>query len=221
MALQQPAVYTGNEQVLVGNGNSLPILHSGKGLLPTPNHKLSLNPILLVQHLTHNLISISKLVEDNNCSITFNKTGFIVKDSMTNQPILHGPCRNGLYPLLSHFSDASVPSATALVASPTSSELWHQRLGHPNSSVLAVVLKQLSDFRMSSFSKICTSCTLAKSHKQPFSISTHVSNFPLELISPIISSARFRYYLILIDDYSRYSWLYPLKQKSEVSSTII
>ncbi|KAL0916257.1 hypothetical protein M5K25_013750 [Dendrobium thyrsiflorum] len=118
--LQHPSEYTGNEQVLVGNGNSLPIHHSGKGLLPTPSCKLSLTPLLHIPHLTHNLFSISKLIEDNNCSVSFNKTGFLVNDLKTNQTILHGPCRNRLYPLFSHSSQALVTVATASVVSNSS-----------------------------------------------------------------------------------------------------
>ena len=36
-----------------------------------------------------------------------------------------------------------------------------------------------------------------------------------------MSNSGFRYYVIFIDDYSRYTWLYPLKLKSDVFSTFI
>jgi len=39
--------------------------------------------------------------------------------------------------------------------------------------------------------------------------------------APIVSTEKFRYYLILVDAYSRYSWLYPLKLKSNILSTFI
>lgn len=57
MHLYQP--YTGPEQVLVGNGSTLPIQHSGKGILPTPTHSFRLNQVLHVPSLTSNLVSIN------------------------------------------------------------------------------------------------------------------------------------------------------------------
>jgi len=45
---------------------------------------------------------------------------------------------------------------------------------------------------------------------------------PLQLIhtdvwsSPVMSLNGFRYYVIFIDDFSRFSWLYPLHHKSDV-----
>lgn len=76
MHLYQP--YTGPEQVLVGNGSTLPIQHSGKGILPTPTHSFRLNQVLHVPSLTSNLVSIQQLTKDNNCSITFDDSSFFV-----------------------------------------------------------------------------------------------------------------------------------------------
>jgi hypothetical protein len=49
-----------------------------------------------------------------------------------------------------------------------------------------------------------------------------VSNLPLQLVhsdvwqSPVVSLSGCRYHVIFIDDYSRFSWLFPLKSKSDV-----
>lgn len=39
--------------------------------------------------------------------------------------------------------------------------------------------------------------------------------------SPITSVDNYKYYLILVDHHTRYSWLYPLKQKSQVKETFV
>jgi hypothetical protein len=58
--------------------------------------------------------------------------------------------------------------------------------------------------------------------KLPFPKSQIVSQFPLELVhsdvwtSPIFSISGCKYYVIFVDDFSRYSWLFPLQQKSDV-----
>lgn len=69
---------------------------------------------------------------------------------------------------------------------------------------------------------VCSSCQLGKSKRQSFSSSTRISTHPLQLIhtdvwtSPVPSVSGYKYYVIFIDDFSRFSWIYPLYAKSEV-----
>ena len=73
----------------------------------------------------------------------------------------------------------------------------------------------------------CNACLSNKSHKLSFSQSTTVSSQSLETIfsdvwtSPIISNNEFKYYVILMDHFTRYIWFYPLKQKSKVKDIFI
>lgn len=39
--------------------------------------------------------------------------------------------------------------------------------------------------------------------------------------SPIISNSGHKYYLMILDDFSHYSWVFPLKSKSDVHLTIV
>ena len=58
--------------------------------------------------------------------------------------------------------------------------------------------------------------------KLPFQNSTLQSSSPLDIVfsdvwtSPIISEDDFKYYVIFVDHFTRYTWLYPLKQKFQV-----
>jgi len=68
----------------------------------------------------------------------------------------------------------------------------------------------------------CDSCQRAKSRQLPYAKSCNVSTAPLELIhsdvwgpAPV-SVGRHTYYVSFIDDYSRYTWIYLLKKKSDV-----
>lgn len=78
MHLYQP--YHSNDQVMVGNGANLPIQNSVKGILPTPSHSFCLNQVLHVPTLTTNLVSVQKFTKDNNCTITFDDSSFLVQD---------------------------------------------------------------------------------------------------------------------------------------------
>ncbi|PKU78042.1 Retrovirus-related Pol polyprotein from transposon TNT 1-94 [Dendrobium catenatum] len=179
-SLHQSAPYTGSDSVTVANGSSLPIHNYGQGLLPLPDtpRKLHLLRLLHVPHLTHNLLSVSKLTKDNNIAITFDSNGFTIKDIQDSRPLLHGHLHNGLYQL-------DVPPSTnptALQTTTASSLTWHARLGHPNHQTFRHLANNSTDIKNVSFSFHCNSCTMAKSHKQPFSRHVSVTTHPFELI---------------------------------------
>ena len=60
----------------------------------------------------------------------------------------------------------------------------------------------------------------------PFQNRSMFPFFPFQLVhcdvwtSPILSSSGFRYYLLLLDDYSHFSWTFPLRYKSNALATI-
>ena len=80
-----------------------------------------------------------------------------------------------------------------------------------------------------SFNKksICVSCQLGKSKQLPFSASSRESTAPLELIhsdvwstsTPSLSGCL--YYVIFINDFTRFCWLYPISNKSDVYATFV
>ncbi|PKU83307.1 hypothetical protein MA16_Dca023642 [Dendrobium catenatum] len=82
LLIPQPTSYQGSDSVSKTSGSSLPIHHSGSGILPLPetNRKLKLTRLLHVPSISHNLLSISKLVTDNQCSVSFDHGGFVIKD---------------------------------------------------------------------------------------------------------------------------------------------
>ena len=104
---------------------------------------------------------------------------------------------------------------------------WHCRLGHPSSQVLTKLVSTQS-LPMSApriFSSHCDSFLSNKSHKLPFGASSISCTRPLEIIytdvwgpAPIISYDHYRYYVIFVDYFTKYTWLYPLKHKSDVTS---
>jgi hypothetical protein len=75
---------------------------------------------------------------------------------------------------------------------------------------------------LSNKKKFCDSCQLGKGNALPFSSSTHITLAPLELIhtnlwkSPVSSLSGCKYYIIFVDDFSRYTWFYPFHKKSDV-----
>jgi histone deacetylase 1/2 len=73
----------------------------------------------------------------------------------------------------------------------------------------------------------CDACHLGKISRLPFSTSHSRVASPFFLIhcdlwtSPIVSCSGYKYYLVILDDYSHYSWVFPLPAKSETCDTLL
>ena len=71
------------------------------------------------------------------------------------------------------------------------------------------------------------SCQLGKSKQLLFLDSSRETTKPLELIHSDVwstftpSSSGCRYYVLFIDDYTRFCWLFPILQKSDVYSMFV
>ncbi|PKU60409.1 Retrovirus-related Pol polyprotein from transposon TNT 1-94 [Dendrobium catenatum] len=170
--------YQGSDGIMVGDGRSVSIANSGVGLLPTPLRKLTMSQILHTPELYYNLISISKLIQDNDISITFDSQGFMMKDLKTQQVLLRGPCTDGLYPII---TTQSASLSTALSATTNSANCWHHRLGHPNQRVTHLISNCNPHLKIKDCIS-CSSCSKAKSHKLVFELSNNRRNDILELI---------------------------------------
>jgi hypothetical protein len=95
--------------------------------------------------------------------------------------VLHGRCRNGLYPILS-LESSSLKSC--FNTTKISKDHWHGRLGHPSFKVVNQVLRDnnLPFVSSNNAPHVCDACKQAKSHQLPFSRSTSVSMTLLQLI---------------------------------------
>ncbi|KAJ0580159.1 putative RNA-directed DNA polymerase [Helianthus annuus] len=215
--LQHLTPTQGNQKVYFGNGQSLPITHVGHTKI---FGNLDLNNVLVVPSITKNLLSIGKLTEDNNVDVLFSHPYFYIQDRQTKQIIARGCREDGLY-VLRQTHDALVASSSCPKAS---FELWHSRLGHVNFDTISMLKHNgcLSFTSVLPKPGLCSPCELAKAKRQPFLPNDKRASLPLEIIhcdlwgpSPIKSIDNFLYYVAFVDDYSRFTWLYPLRAKSD------
>ncbi|GJS05256.1 ribonuclease H-like domain-containing protein [Tanacetum coccineum] len=95
-------------------------------------------------------------------------------------------------------------------------------LGHPADPVLNV-LKDSLNFDIKDNTICCEISQRAKQTSEPFLLSNHKSKslgdlVHLDLWGPykVTSSERFRYFLIVVDDYTRAVWVYLIKSKDEI-----
>lgn len=220
--------YNGADSVQVGNGEGLYISHIGSSTIPVPSTTFKLHNVLYCPNASSNLLSVNKLSRDNNCYFIFDEFGFVVKDKSTGKILYRGTIEQGLYPFRPSPSSSTTSSAPSIqVSRRVSPQLWHHRLGHPSHNIQAAIFTSLSINKRHE-KHICSSCQLGKSHKLPFSSSFSRSNSPLEIIhcdvwgpAPTLSCSGFKYYVLFIDDFTRFSWLYPICLKSDVFDKFI
>jgi histone deacetylase 1/2 len=215
--------YSGKDTVQVANGQGLHISHVGRSSLTGSSKPLHLNHVLYVPRLSKNLLSVHKLAYDNDAFVEFHPFYFCVKDRATRRVLLRGDCHDGLYPVPSSTSSMLAAIRHGLSSVKVSTDRWHERLGHPSKSVVDLVLRTNKiACAPSSESSICDACQRAKVHQLPFHRSSHVTHSPLELIhsdvwGPAVTSVGgFKYYVSFLDDFSRFTWIYLLKRKSDV-----
>lgn len=176
---------------------------------------LLLDGVLHVPNFQVNLLSVSQLTRNLRCNVIFYPDFCVVQDADTKKTIGLGKQFDGLYYLKSsqnpHFSH-SVNST---------SSLWHQRLGHPSSAPLQELSKNTPEIFFDS-QHVCDVCPLAKQTRLPFSRSFISSVEPFDLIHCDIwgphrvdSHTGARYFLTIVDDFSRFTWIYLMKFKSE------
>lgn len=170
------------------------------------------------------------MIKDNNCDVQFFSDHCIVVDRESHQTLAVGYAKNGLYYLSSapknHTALSASPSApNAQIVSNNSLDTWHLRLGHAP----ITKIKQISHipFTTCDESKICVTCPMAKFTKLPFNHSESQAQNKFELIHLDIwgpykecTKGIYRYFLTIVDDKTRYTWVYLLSLKSEALQTI-
>jgi transposase InsO family protein len=177
------------------------------------------------------LLSVGQIT-DHNCFVGFDDSSCFVQNRKTGDVIGTGRRRKSsprLY-ILDTFRLPSSPTTTphVLAASgPTTSfAQWHHRLGHLCGSHLSTLIKSgcLGSTHVES-SFHCKGCHLGKQIQLPYFTSNSHSAKPFDLIhydvwglAPFVSKGGHRYYVIFIDDHSRYTWIYFMKRHSELPS---
>ncbi|XP_071687288.1 uncharacterized protein [Rutidosis leptorrhynchoides] len=137
-----------------------------------------------------------------------------------------GDVFDGLYVfnVSSHENDNTYLSANKCYLS---NNLWHNRLGHPSENVLKKLKGKIDLSNKDINCEPCDVCHKAKQTRETFNDSDHKSVAVGDLVhinlwGPFRVQSRegFKYFLTIIDDYSRAVWTYLIKSKDEVFSHI-
>jgi hypothetical protein len=195
----------------------------GTGIIKI-NNNFTLKDVALVGKLRYNLLSVSQLL-DADLDVLFCKSGSKVLDS-------HGDlvCAISRIEKVFQADFSFAQSSMKCLVSQSSSELWkwHRRLGHLSFDHLCR-LSGLGLLRGLSLRKFESNLVYAPCrHGKIIAVSHSLVNTVMTkqlgqlLHMDTVGSSRVRsmggkwYVLVIVDDYSRYSWVFFLERKDEV-----
>lgn len=206
------------------NGAKAVVSHVGDVLL---KNGLKLINVLYVPAFTHNLLPIHKLSRDNNYYAMFSPNSCSIVETGTHKVKSEGTVSNGLYHMCNSMSPNLNLQCLAVSKASLSEQytLWHNRLGHAPASKLKYIdcIKHCAGVT----EQICLTCPMAKFTKLPFSASDSYAAKAFELIHTniwgpyrVCTRQKFRYFLTIVDDHTRMTWIYLLEHKSEYLKTL-
>ncbi|GJW87859.1 putative ribonuclease H-like domain-containing protein [Tanacetum coccineum] len=205
---------------------------TGKGTLKTS--KLDFEDVYFVKELQFNLFSVSQMCDKKN-NVLFTDTGCFVlspnfKLAVESQVLLKVPRKNNKYSV-DIKNIVLKESLTCLVAKATLDEsmLWHKRLSHINFKTINKLVKDnlVRGLPTKHFEndQTCVACLKGNQHKASCkskiqnSITQHLFMLQMDLFGPTFVSNLMdkKYCLVVIDDYSRFTWVFFLASKDETS----
>lgn len=191
---------------------------------------ITLRNVLYVPEAPSNLLSIRKITNSGFKVIFDNEYVKVLNER--GKLIVRGTLRGKLYWLT--FNDSNTHAAYYTCGQiPRNLELWHNRFGHLSAKNLEILLKtdmvkglKVTCERNQRNEKVfCEACSAGKQTRNPFhSREEKQSRRVLELIhsdvcgpnSPMDNSGA-NYFVTFIDDWSRYTMVFLMQNKSEVN----
>ncbi|GJT92294.1 retrovirus-related pol polyprotein from transposon TNT 1-94 [Tanacetum coccineum] len=192
---------------------------------------VTISRVYYVEGLGHNLFSVGQFC-DSNLEVAFRQHTCFIRN-LEGVDLLTGSRGNNLYTLSLGDMMASSPICLLSKASKTKSWLWHRRLSHLNFGAINHLARHglVRGLPKLKFEKdhLCSACAIGKSKKKPNkpkSEDTNQENLYLLYMDlcgrmRVASVNRKKYILVIVDDYSRFTWVKFLRSKDEAPDCII
>nr|GEW55674.1 putative ribonuclease H-like domain-containing protein [Tanacetum cinerariifolium] len=186
--------------------------------------------VYYVEGLGHNLFSVGQFC-DGDLEVAFRSKTCYVRN-MEDDDFLIGGRESNLYTISISDMAASLPVCLMSKATSTKSWLWHRRLSHLNFGTINNLTRHdlvdgLPKFKYEK-DHLCSAYERGKSKKAfhpPKLVSS--DNFKLELLHMdlcgpmrVASINEKKYILVIVDNYSRYTWVYFLHSKDKTPEII-
>ncbi|GJV15945.1 retrovirus-related pol polyprotein from transposon TNT 1-94 [Tanacetum coccineum] len=192
---------------------------------------VTISRVYYVEGLGHNLFSVGQFC-DSNLEVAFCQHTCFIRN-LEGVDLLTGSRGNNLYTLSLGDMMASSPICLLSKASKTKSWLWHRRLSHLNFGAINHLARHglVRGLPKLKFEKdhLCSACAMGKSKKKPHKPKSEDTNqeklylLHMDLCGPmrVASVNGKKYILVIVDDYSRFTWVKFLRSKDEAPDFII
>nr|GEU61385.1 hypothetical protein [Tanacetum cinerariifolium] len=150
--------------------------------------------VYFVEGLGHNFFSVGQFC-DSDLEVAFRRNVCFVKN-LEGVDLLKGDCSTNLYTINIHEMASALPICLMARTSSTKSWLWHQRLSHLNFDTINDLARN--------------------------DLVSEINLLHMDLCGPmrIASINGKRYVLVIVDNYSRYTWVHFLRSKDEAPKVI-
>ncbi|GJY14988.1 putative ribonuclease H-like domain-containing protein [Tanacetum coccineum] len=192
---------------------------------------VTISRVYYVEGLGHNLFSVGQFC-DSNLEVAFRQHTCFIRN-LEGVDLLTGSRGNNLYTLSLGDMMASSPICLLSKASKNKSWLWHRRLSHLNFGTINHLARHglVRGLPKLKFEKdhLCSACAMGKSKKKPHKPKSEDTNqeklylLHMDLCGPmrVASVNGKKYILVIVDDYSRFTWVKCLRSKDEAPDFII
>jgi hypothetical protein len=193
----------------------------------SPDHSIS--NVFLVDALDYNLLSVSQLCKMGyNC--LFMDLGVTVFRRSDDSIAFKGVLEGQLY--LVDFNENTTELNTCLIAKTNMVWLWHRRLAHVGMKNLHKLLNGEHNLGITNVhfekDRVSSACQAGKQvgahhpHKNVMTMDRPLELLHMDLFGPIayIRIGGSKYCLVIMDDYSHFTWVFFLQEKSQTQDTL-
>nr|GEV33287.1 hypothetical protein [Tanacetum cinerariifolium] len=187
--------------------------------------------VYFVEGLGHNLFSVGQFY-DSDLEVAFRQHTCFIRN-LDGVDLLTGSQGNNLYTLSLQDMMASLPICLLSKALKTKSWLWHRHLSHLNFGAINHLARQglVRGLPKLKFEKdhLCSAYAMGKSKKKSYKPKSEDTNkeklylLHMDLcgLIRVESINEKKYILVILDDYSRFTWVKCLRSKDEALDFII
>jgi hypothetical protein len=204
--------------VSFGNDDSSKII--GKGTVRIGNKNEKAENVLLVEDMKHNLLSVSQMCDQGH-KVTFDSQKCEIRKEGSGKLVATAARTSSNIYVLSE-----IRNEKCCLGKEDESWLWNRRMGHMHFDNLVKVSKREAVREMPQITKptntLCKHCQQGKQTKTRFKSKEYSTTKPLEivhtdLVGPTTTKGLKgeRYFMLLVDDYTRMTVVFFLKNKSE------
>lgn len=209
-----------NKEILIANNTKLRVQGTGTVKLSVGDQTVILKRVNYVPEMCTNLMSVRRITE-SGYEVLFTQGECKVMDE-NKKVFMKGRILDGMYRIKAKCTTEVVCFNREI----TNGIDWHRKLGHPGEGSMKFLRERGISFSLPE--EKCKVCLMGKQTRASYKVRGKRCRGLLELIHtdvngplPAESLGGHKYFVTFIDDFSKKTFLYPMKMKSEVYDKMI